>query len=266
MHRDRHAVAFCRTQQRVLGGEHGVEFLRRIKSLVEHLLLQSLRHDEAAVARCVDLDIGDAIVGDGLDLVRHQPREILEEILPRRIGAVADAGSILRRNERDRARQRHLERAGRMLLHELDFVTGDAALLLQLVDHHGNLWHEFLAVFDILAGQRGITRVVDAAVLEAVEELVGDRGQPERAAEFAVGIDFNAGVALHLQHVKDRRVLDRSKLGVVDPAVQTIEAGPAQFFGTYQAAAMVGAEDWLCHKGEPCFDCEQKNPARPRPY
>ena len=128
VHRDRDAVALGRAQQRVLGGQHDVEFLLRIETLVEHLLLQPLRHDEAAVARRVDLDVGDAIVGDGLHLVRHQPREVLEEILPRRIDTVADAAAILRRSERDRARQRHLERAGRMLLQELDFVAGDPAL------------------------------------------------------------------------------------------------------------------------------------------
>ena len=48
------------------------------------------------------------------------------------------------------------------------------------------------------------------------------------------------------------------ELGVVDLAVQAIDASPAQFFGTNEAAAMVGAEDWLCHEDEPCFDCETK--------
>ena len=101
----------------------------------------------------------------------------------------------------------------------------------------------------LLADKRRIARVVDAAILETVKEFVGDRGQPERAAEFAVGIDLDAGIALHLQHVEDRLVFDRLQLGVIDLAVQAIDARFAQFGRTYQAAAMIGAEDRLCHKG-----------------
>ena len=130
-----------------------------------------------------------------------------------------------------------------MLLQELDLVAGDPALRPQPVDHHGHLRHELLAVRHVLAAQQRIARVVDATVLEAVEELVGDRRQPERAAEFAVGIDLDASVALHLQHIEDRLVLDRRKRGVVDAAVQAIDASPAQLFGTDEAAAMIGAED-----------------------
>jgi hypothetical protein len=41
-------------------------------------------------------------------------------------------------------------------------------------------------------------------------------------------------------------------LGIADAAVQAIEARSAQFVGPYEAAAMVGAEDALCHVEEPC--------------
>jgi len=43
---------------------------------------------------------------------------------------------------------------------------------------------------------------------------------------------------------------------IVDPPVQAVDAGFAQFGRPYQAATMIGAEDRLCHKEEPCFDAE----------
>ena len=41
VHRDRDAVALGRTQQRVLGGKHQLEFAFRIEPAVEHLRLSS---------------------------------------------------------------------------------------------------------------------------------------------------------------------------------------------------------------------------------
>src|SRR4029079_14684504 len=83
------------------------------------------------------------------------------------------------------------------------------------------------------------------------------RRVPEHAAEFAVGVDLDASVALHLQHIDDCGVLDGHQRGVIDAAVQPIDASPAQSVGTYEATAMIGADDALCHVEKPCCDARR---------
>ena len=76
-------------------------------------------------------------------------------------------------------------------------------------------------------------------------ELVYEVHVPRGAAELAIGGGLKPYVALHLDHVADRVVLDGAQLLGVDLPLIKLLSSSQQLGRSEQAAYVVGAERWL---------------------
>ena len=94
--------------------------------------------------------------------------------------------------------------------------------------------------------------VVERVRFHAVEHAV-EIEVPPRAAEFAVGRDFEPDLLLLLDDLLDLAVFNLGKLRRADLALFALGAGFLERHGAQNAADNVGTERWLGsrHRGDP---------------
>ena len=114
-----------------------------------------------------------------------------------------------------------------------------------------------LAEADVFVdAQRGGSEVERAAIvvelhvqllvrLSHTPELVDEVHVPRRAPEFSVGRGLQTDIALHRDHIADRRVLHLTQCGRGDRTRGLIGSCLHERRGAQKAADVVGAKGWL---------------------
>src|SRR5262249_23196790 len=210
MNREGDAVALHALEAGVVDLDRLVERPLRVDT---HLVLDVAAPfgiDVVGVARRVDLDVLHAFADQRLNLLLHDRDDVPQEIGIARVDAIADAFLVGDRGKLIRCRQRHLDVAGRVLRHEVDFVPGQPPRLPQPGDDRA------AGRADAFGDHRRRGGALPGAVdlelaVEPFDRLV-EVAHEAGAAQLAVGEDREAGVLLPLQDVEDTAIFDHPQL------------------------------------------------------